>query len=179
MNSFSANWKNNKTDANAGNRTKEQRIQMGTEMSGKDASPINRMYQIKKWQYVFYKHVILHGLNISVAFPNCNVQDDHDSPLTPLPLTMQWRIFWLALNASYAMEFFLQSMVKRGVLSQRLMMLLNGLLMASSSVAAVGAVFGNVRWEAALISLVLNFGNRHHDILNTMVTGCVVANIRM
>ena len=67
-------------------------------------------------------------------------------------------------------------MVKRGVFSQSYMMLLNGLLMISSSLAAIGAVFGRVRIEAAVISLLLNFGNRGHDVLNTMITaGCIVA----
>ena len=70
------------------------------------------------------------------------------------------------------MEFFLQSLVKRGVMSQRWMMIMNVLLMTSSSLAAVGAVFGRVRVEAVVLSLLLNFGNRGHDIFNTMLVGC-------
>ena len=134
---------------------------------------INRIYQVKKWQYVFYKHVILHGLNISMAFPKGG--DDtlaFSNDNIPLPITTEWRIFWLALNTSYVMEFFLQSLVKRGVMSQRWMMIMNVLLMTSSSLAAVGAVFGRVRVEAVVLSLLLNFGNRGHDIFNTMLVGC-------
>jgi hypothetical protein len=63
------------------------------------------------------------------------------------------------------MEFFMQSMVKRGLFSQRFSMFMNGL----------GAVFGKVRTEAAIISLLLNFINRRRGILITMATGCIVA----
>jgi hypothetical protein len=73
------------------------------------------------------------------------------------------------------MELFMQSMVKRGLVSQRFAMFMNGLLMASSTLAALGAVFGQVRTEAAIISLLLNFINRRREILNTMVTGFIFA----
>ena len=94
----------------------------------------------------------------------------------PLPLTTEWRIFWIALNTSYVMEFFLNSLVKRGVLSQRYMMILNGLLMCSASLAAICAV-NSVRLEAAVLSLLFNFGNRGHDVINTLVVGCIVSYI--
>ena len=171
VNSFSANWNENKREDTKKCSSKEQCVQVGTERGNKGLSSINRMYQVKKWQYVFYKHVILHGLNVSMAFPRGEGSPDPN----PLPLTSQWRVFWLALNTSYVMEFFLQSIVKRGILSQRRMMMMNGLLMISSSLAAVGAVFGRVRFEAALISLLLNFANRRHDVWNVMATGCIVS----
>ena len=121
----------------------------------------NLMYRVKKWQYVFYKHVILHGLNISVCVTkNASFLSDQ-----------AWRIFWVSLNAAYVMEFFLQSLVKRKVLQNSTMLLMNTWLMLASSMAATQAVFANrsIRWEIALLSLTLNFTNRHHDVSNTMV----------
>ena len=88
---------------------------------------------------------------------------------------MRNRFVYICNQTSYVMEFFLQRILKRGVLSQHRMMMMNGLLMASSSLAAVKAVFGRVRVETALVSLLLNFTNRHHDILNVMATGCIIA----
>ena len=174
VNSFSGNW-TNKTNETGQTNAKES-VQVETERGEKSLGSVNRMYQVKKCQYVFYKHVVLHGVNISMAVPRETTPYDNHSH--PLPITFEWRVFWLALNTSYVMEFFLQSLVKRGVISQKVMMALNGLLMASASAAAVGAVFGRVKLEAAVISLLLNFSNRGHDIVNTMATGCIVACIR-
>ena len=147
-----------------------KQVRLRTVEGDKNVSSINRMYRIKKWQYVFYKHVILHGLNISMAFPQSS--DSYYDQV--LPITFQWRVFWLALNASYVMEFFLQSLVKRKVLSHGLMITLQWLLMVSSSLAAIGAVLGRIRYEAVVVSLLLNFLNRHHDVCNTMITYLVV-----
>ena len=173
VNSFSANWRTNNERAGIANqkntgRSTDYSVQVSTHGSEKNLSSINKMYQVKKWQYVFYKHVILHGLNISIAFPKEYQTNE------PLPTTFEWRIFWLCLNTSYVMEFFLQSLVKRGILQQCFMMFLNSLLMVSSSLAAMGAILGRVRAEAAFISVIMNFINRRHDILNTIVTGCIV-----
>ena len=167
VNSFSANWKRNNNDGNDKNNTenKKNRIKLGTEKESKSLWLINAMYRFKKWQYIFYKHTILHGLNVSVAVLSSTRRQQG------VALTLQWRIFYLLLNTSYVMEFFLQSLVRRGVLTQRFMMVLNILLMASSSLAAMDSnVLGQVRVEAALLSLTLNFSNRGHDILNTMAT---------
>ena len=180
VNSFSANWKNVAMDRNNRhenmNNGDGSRIRVGTE-KGKSLWLINGMYRFKKWQYVFYKHVILHGLNISVATAAAAAEmGSRSSSIIPLPLTSQWRIFWLLLNTSYVMEFFLQSLVKRQVLTQRFMMVLNALLMTSASIASMESndVLGQVKIEAAVISLFLNFYNRGHDILNTMVTFTIV-----
>ena len=181
VNSFSTNWTNNIQQDTKIDDKNRQYVQTGTTNNmnekGRRSSTINIIYRIKKWQYVFYKHVILHGLNISMAFPKSKLAVYENDVRTPLPLTNEWRVFWLALNTSYVMEFFLQTLVKRGILSQGCMMILNGILMTASSLAAVGAVFGRVRLEAALISLLLNFVNRGHDVCNTLVTGCIVAYI--
>ena len=181
VNSFSGNWKRSNVEMNKNNNGKEQNasnggggIQVGTEKGSKYLWLINAMYRFKKWQYVFYKHVILHGLNISVAVATSSTsQTNHNN--TPLPLTPQWRTFWLLLNTSYVMEFFLQSLVKRRILTQQYMMGLNVLLMISASLASMEYnVLGQVRVEAALISLALNFWNRGHDVGNTMVTFVIV-----
>jgi hypothetical protein len=114
-------------------------------------------------QYLFYKHAILFGINISVAL----------TPLGGIPLARPWRIFWLALNASYAMEFFLQTMVRRNALSQVNMLWLQRLLMTASTLSAVVAVFSHLHWSVFCASLLLNLLNRHHNVLNTMFIAVV------
>jgi hypothetical protein len=137
VNSFSQNWKKAPI---------EKRSDLET-----------LLYRIKKGQYLFYKHVVLHGVNLALCLQPSS-----------LVTTKPWRIFWLCLNTAYAMEFFLQSLVRRKVLSQPAMLWLNRFLMAVSSLAAVPAIVGTVRWELCLLSLVLNFSHRHHDVFNTM-----------
>lgn len=179
VHSFSANWSSGNRNGRIrkSNTNEGQRIRLGTQINGDGMATINRMYRVKKWQYIFYKHVILHGLNVSVAFPGYSY-NYNNGDCAFLPLTIQWRVFWLALNTSYVMEFFLQSMVKRGILYQQRMMMMNGMLMASSSLSAVVVISGKVRLDAAFLSLVLNFANRHHDTFNTLMTGFVCATLR-
>ena len=172
VNSFSANWTTKQQQSDTISKEKFKVFKRSSN------NHINNMYRIKKWQYVFYKHVILHGLNISIAFPREGISSltNIDNIDLPLPLTTEWRIFWIALNTSYVMEFFLNSLVKRDILSQQYMMILNGLLMCSASLAAV-CVVNSVRLEAAMLSLLFNFGNRGHDVINTLVVGCIVSYI--
>lgn len=158
VNSFSANWIKNK----------EASKKKGKPGNGKQNSWIEtKLYQIKKWQYVFYKHTVLHGLNISVAFPAKLSVSNLES--IPLPLSQSWRIFWLCLNSSYVMEFYLQSLVKRRFISQRSMLALQRILMAASSISALLAVKGVVRPELCVISVIMNFTNRGHDVLNVLL----------
>lgn len=126
------------------------------------------LYQIKKWQYVFYKHFVFHGINISVAVAR-NQQ--------VLVSTTSWRIFWLALNTSYVMEFFLQSLVKRGMLTQNSMLWLQRLLMTASTLAALVAVVPHLHTGICVVSVVLNFCNRGHDVLNTMILAVIAMNV--
>jgi hypothetical protein len=143
------------------------------------------MYRTKKYQYLLYKHVLLHGLNVAVALgplwqliasssaaahasgPNflsaeasssrAQAQLQKGSSLlafpsagSPLgggdvaaavdPSSAGWRAYWLCLNAAYVMEFFLQTLVKKGKLPQRVMLKANQLLMAGSSAAAAGVL---------------------------------------
>ncbi len=93
------------------------------------------LYRIKKAQYLFYKHVILHGINIfmAVALPLSKTSRN-----TTPPYSLAWRIFWLLLNTSYVMEFFLQSLVKRKtIIGQSTMLLLQRWLMSSASIGAL------------------------------------------
>jgi hypothetical protein len=121
------------------------------------------LYRIKKAQCLFYKHVILHGVNISVA------TTFGDSTATnSIPHSTSWRVFWILLNGSYVMEFFLQTMVKRRIIQQDTMLGLQRWLMAAASTGAV-VVLQQVSVGVCVISLVLNFTNRRHDVLNTMM----------
>ena len=72
----------------------------------------------------------------------------------------------------------MQSLVKRGVLSQSFMLILQWILMGSSSLSVVGAVLRIVRYDAVLLSLALNFLHRGHDISNTFIAGisCTIIN---
>ncbi|ACI65959.1 predicted protein [Phaeodactylum tricornutum CCAP 1055/1] len=122
------------------------------------------MYRIKKAQYLVYKHVILHGLNLTVGLST-------NRPINSFLTTPCWRIFWLCLNTAYVMEFFLQSLVKRKVLSQASMLTLNRMLMVVSTIAAMQSVIGMVCLELCAVSLLLNLVNRHQDVINTLGIG--------
>lgn len=128
-----------------------------TQIDERSTQLIRNLYRIKKYQYVFYKHFVLHGLNISVAIYRYELVSD-----------ASFRLFWLFLNASYVMEFFLQTLVKKNYLSQSFMLVLQHVLMLASSIAAV-SVLRKVDLFVAMASLALNFVNRKHDVTNTMV----------
>jgi hypothetical protein len=64
------------------------------------------------------------------------------------------------------MEFFLQTLVKKKRLSQSNMLFLQQVLMIASTVAAIG-VLVQVNMIVSMSSLVLNFVNRKHDLINT------------
>ncbi|KAG8470789.1 hypothetical protein KFE25_009210 [Diacronema lutheri] len=117
------------------------------------------LYRLKKYQYLLYKHVLLHGLNVTVAFrgaPSGERLARGELPLTAHP---SFRLYWLALNTAYTHEFFLQTLVKRRILRQRTMLLLNQLLMAVSTLAAARVV-GHVHLALAACSLLLNLAHR-------------------
>lgn len=118
---------------------------------------IRLLYRIKKYQYVFYKHFLLHGLNISVALNGYQIID-----------TMEFRLYWLLLNTSYTMEFFLQTLVKKRYMTQNWMLHLQKVLMLASSIAAYNVLL-YVNVYVAIISMIFNFINRKHDVLNTLI----------
>lgn len=125
-------------------------------MDTKSTTFIRIMYRIKKYQYVFYKHFLLHGLNLSVAMHGYDLANKDE-----------FRLYWMLLNLSYVMEFFLQTLVKKKYMLQSTMLNLQIVLMTASSIAAV-YVLRYVNILVALLSLFLNFTNRNHDVLNTM-----------
>ena len=59
---------------------------------------------MKKYQYIFYKHFLLHGLNVTVALDGIQIARRND-----------FRMYWLCLNISYVMEFFFANLGKEEV----------------------------------------------------------------
>ena len=191
IHSFSANWKKNGTNEKTNNMEHPQHKYQAAAAAASSATFTTttewleiRLYQIKKWQYVFYKHVILHGLNISIAFPppllgadNSNDGGDDSIVSTTrtirLPLRKSFRIFWICLQTSYVMEFYMQSLVKRRIISQKYMLVLQRLLMTASSISAILAVHNAIRPELCILSCSLNFMNRGHDVWNVMLASIV------
>ena len=108
------------------------------------------LYRVKKWQYVLYKTVLLHGLNVSLAVRPVN-----------LPETLEWRMYWTLLNAAYVLEFFLQTLVKRKYIKQGTMLVMNQALMVISTVAVLPILRSAVLRDGRRSSpLTLNFFNR-------------------
>jgi hypothetical protein len=126
--------------------------------SGQPLTVTNVLYRVKKWQYLFLKHCLLHGLNVSAVFCTAN-----------LPASRNFRLYWLALNASYTFEFFLQTLVKRRMLAQRNMVLMQQVLMLFATVTSLRVVADSVLPLAAATSFALNMLNRKHDVVNTVV----------
>eukprot|EP00808_Paulinella_micropora_P027925 g52256.t1 len=85
---------------------------------------IRLLYRLKKYQYVLYKHFLLHGLNVSVALWQ-PAQLSH---------SLRFRMYWFALNCSYTMEFFLQTLVQKKHMAQSTLLALHKLLMAAATV---------------------------------------------
>ncbi|KAG7354043.1 hypothetical protein IV203_003399 [Nitzschia inconspicua] len=130
-------------------------------------SPEVIMYRIKKAQYIFYKHCILHGVNLAVVVVVVIPTSDVTALSSEIPYSFSWRIFWMLLNTSYVMEFFLQSLVKRRLLSHGSMLLLNQGLMTAATLGAT-VVLKYVPLWMVVVSIGLNFVHRHHDVVNTM-----------
>ena len=120
------------------------------------------LYRVKKWQYVLYKTVLLHGLNVSLAVRPVN-----------LPETLEWRMYWTLLSVcAYVLEFFLQTLVKRKYIKQGTMLLMNQALMVISTVAVLPILRSAVLPTAALVALTLNFFNRKREMVNVAIA-CV------
>jgi len=123
---------------------------------GQPVTRENLLYRLKKWQYMIYKHVLLHGLNVSCAIG-----------VSPRPASdRSFRIYWLGLNGAYVLEFFMQTLVKRRLLLQSTMLRLNALLMAACTCAALPIML-RVQPLLACLSLALNMARRGHDFSNT------------
>ena len=118
---------------------------------------IRFLYRTKKYQYLFYKHFLLHGLNISLTITGEYITNNSD-----------FRLYWLLLNISYVMEFFLQTLVKKKYMSQRNLYFMQFLLMSASTYAAI-KVLQKVDIFVSICSFLLNFIHRKHDMINTIV----------
>ena len=136
----------------------------------KKSTPLIRfLYHVKKYQYVFYKHFLLHGLNISVALMPF-FSSSTDLKKEKFSSTNNYfRLYWLLLNTSYTMEFFLQTLVKRHYIQQKVMLRLQKVLMTAATLAAL-FVLQYVHIGVCVASLILNFTNRKHDLLNTCLS---------
>ncbi|KAL7581233.1 hypothetical protein ACA910_006011 [Epithemia clementina (nom. ined.)] len=196
VHSFSNNWKLKHEQQQQRNKSAKVNSKIDEKKQPPPSSTSSRqesiMYKIKKWQYIFYKHVIFHGLNISIALrqvrrltrkPQQEEQQQQQQQQQQyhhetMVYTRGWRLFWIALNAAYVLELFLQSLVKRKIVSQAQMLLLNQCLMLISSLAA--ATQSTFRclivdhWHICLASAVLNFTHRHCDVMNTVLIFVVV-----
>ena len=118
------------------------------------------LYRLKKYQYVFYKFFLLHGLNVTIAlfYHNHHFAEAHsDSIFLPsFPISFAFRLYWLSLNTAYVMEFFLQTLVKRRFLQQSVMLWMNKFLMLLSTMAAIPIIsIISIKWS--LIGLFLGF----------------------
>eukprot|EP01040_Poterioochromonas_malhamensis_P004747 gene4747-5094_t len=141
----------------------------------KSSDFIRFLYRIKKYQYVFYKHFLLHGLNLTIAynyhglrFPRSGLNNYADESLLGIVHSKDFHLYWLSLNLSYVMEFFLQTLVKKRYLSQERMLMMQQILMLAATLIAVN-VLRYVNIPLALLSLTFNFIHRKHDFLNTII----------
>lgn len=159
----------------------------------KSSNLVRFLYRIKKYQYIFYKHFLLHGLNISLACYTLPMFMTHNSSsdlhaikistianfnasasnavsvdVSTFGSNRLFRLYWLLLNTSYVMEFFLQTLVKKKYLLQSTMLCLQQLLMFASTLAAI-FVLGHVKLSIALLSCVMNLVNRKFDFLNMCI----------
>ena len=115
---------------------------------------VGTLYRIKKAQYLLYKHALLHGLNLSAALDGL-----------ALPGSRPFQLYWMCLNTSYVMEFFLQTLVKRGYLAQPAMLRVQRVLMAVSTATALRVLLA-VRPSAVALSLALNLARRGRELSN-------------
>jgi len=129
------------------------------------------LYRMKKYQYLLYKHALLHGLNASVAVhgglttSGMGGSGGSGSGTTGLATSESFRLYWLCLNTAYVFEFFMQTLVKRGYLSQSAMLVLQQALMLVSTSAALSVLVA-VRAAPALLSLGLNLTHRGQELTN-------------
>jgi hypothetical protein len=88
------------------------------------------------------------------------------NPTSIATSSQSFRLYWLSLNASYVMEFFLQTLVKRKYMSQSTLLWLQKILMTEASIVAF-YVLQHVYLWIAILSMLTNFINRRRDTWNT------------
>ena len=139
------------------------------------ASSTSFMYRLKKYQYVFLKHFLQHGLNVGVAMTSVQ-RLDTDSKIANAPALLvdsnAFRLYWLTMNSAFVMEFFMQTLVKKKMLKQNTMLRMNVFLMATSSMA-VFFVLREVHFPASIVSLNLNFLKPGRELRNVLVAVAV------
>jgi hypothetical protein len=133
----------------------------------------SRMYRAKKWQYVALKHALQHGLNVSVAVCAASSSPSAGDTGTGLMRSIRFRTHWLAMNAAFVLEFFTQTLVKRGYLSQRKNLAANVWLMCAASAAAAGGAADAVRAHLAIASTALNFARPGREMANVALVAAV------
>lgn len=144
------------------------------------------LYRMKKYQYVFYKHFMLHGLNVGVAIDGFEglrkprIKPPGLGPGLGLSLVdaTPFRLYWLGLNAAYVMEFFLQTLVKRRYLTQGRMLRMNQFLMLVSTASAV-AVLRRVSVVGSVVSLAVNFARASGECGGVALAAAAAAAWRM
>ena len=144
------------------------------------------LYRMKKYQYVFYKHFMLHGLNVGVAIdgfeglrkPRIKPPGLGPGPGLSLVDATPFRLYWLGLNAAYVMEFFLQTLVKRRYLTQGRMLRMNQFLMLVSTASAV-AVLRRVSVVGSVVSLAVNFARASGECGGVALAAAAAAAWRM
>eukprot|EP00746_Dinoflagellata_sp_MGD_P132179 gnl/MRDRNA2_/MRDRNA2_65907_c0_seq2.p1 gnl/MRDRNA2_/MRDRNA2_65907_c0~~gnl/MRDRNA2_/MRDRNA2_65907_c0_seq2.p1 ORF type:complete len:248 (-),score=10.49 gnl/MRDRNA2_/MRDRNA2_65907_c0_seq2:67-810(-) len=164
---------------------------------------LNFMYMVKKHQYLFYKHFLLHGLHVVIVVRSCYNVQTHSSVNgnlngelgleVEMASSLAWRVYWLCLNTAYTMEFFLQTLVRRRHLTQGARIFMNASLMLGSSVAALrvlslvycgglssesGIRLFNVAtgWRWLLVPVLswhLNYQNRGKEFFNIGICVCL------
>jgi len=128
-----------------------------TKLDPKSTELVRFLYRLKKYQYVLYKNLLLHGLNISLVLSGVRIVDEQ-----------YFRFYWISLNTSYVMEFFTQTLVKRSYMRQQTLLILTQILMLEATSVAV-FVLWNVNLSFGIASIVLNFVNRKHDFTNSLL----------
>ena len=152
VNRFSANYRREPLAVADASASPERR---GT--TAVSSLRVRRLYRLKKAQYVFLKHVLQHGLNVGVVVAECASRRSAEASSSPSSLADApfVRAYWLTLNAAFVMEFFMQTLVKKKKLSQRVMLRMNAMLMFTSSLAAAFVV-SKASLVAAATSCALN-----------------------
>jgi hypothetical protein len=130
-----------------------------TRIDASRSAIVAKLYRLKKYQYLLYKHVLLHGVSVMASLGSVRYIN------SPLFLT-----YWLVLNQSYVMEFFLQTLVKKRYMHQNEMLIHNSILMLVASYCAVRVLLIDVRvCVVGAISLILNLIWRANDFGNTAI----------
>lgn len=136
-------------------------------------SLISILYRTKKYQYMFYKHFLLHSLTITLAATSNNNNIIPNFLIIGTPAFITFRLYWLCLNTSYVMEFFLQTLVKKNYMSQSTLIKLQLILMLVSTIVAVQVLVAHCDFKLGLLSLILNLVNRKREMMNIAIVTIV------